>query len=296
MDDKKTIKIGLGTVICIFIIILLVIALGIVYYLGFVKNSQEILALKDEINILNNKNASIQSENLTIKTGNANTDSKTTIELENATETEKKQIEEYIAKIYPISPCDSGKDYFEEFSSIKNANQEWIWSTTLRECSEDKNSSNYYNSDINEINETAKKLYGEEVGKLPVEKINEELNYDLYIEKIGDNYEYMGNHISGEDSTEYKILTIKKENTLFKVELVQYSIHHWSDGIWISSVNPYKKLKNISELDDNIDMDKINKQIDNYINNNIDKLDKVELTIEYDKDSIQYHVISIAHK
>jgi len=43
-------------------------------------------------------------------------------------------------------------------------------------------------------------------------------------------------------------------------------------------------------------MDEINKQIDNYINNNIDKLDKVELTIEYDKDSIQYHVISIANK
>lgn len=39
MEDKKTIKVSLGTVICIFIIILLVIALGIMYYVGFVKNN-----------------------------------------------------------------------------------------------------------------------------------------------------------------------------------------------------------------------------------------------------------------
>ena len=39
MEDKKTMKVSLGTVICIFIIILLVIALGIMYYVGFVKNN-----------------------------------------------------------------------------------------------------------------------------------------------------------------------------------------------------------------------------------------------------------------
>ena len=42
MDEKKSIKVSLGTVISIFIIILLILALGVVYYLGFVKNKQEI--------------------------------------------------------------------------------------------------------------------------------------------------------------------------------------------------------------------------------------------------------------
>lgn len=72
MDEKKSIKVGLGTVISIFIIILLVVALGIVYYLGFVKNKQEIIALKDEINVLSNKSDSSQSEKGEVKTNNSN--------------------------------------------------------------------------------------------------------------------------------------------------------------------------------------------------------------------------------
>ncbi|MDO5556152.1 MAG: hypothetical protein Q4G09_05950 [Clostridia bacterium] len=40
MEDKKTLKISLGTVICIFVIFLLIISLGIIYYLGFIKNLQ----------------------------------------------------------------------------------------------------------------------------------------------------------------------------------------------------------------------------------------------------------------
>ena len=46
MEEKKTIKVSLGTVVCIFIIVLLVIALGIVYYLGFVKDKEELSPLK----------------------------------------------------------------------------------------------------------------------------------------------------------------------------------------------------------------------------------------------------------
>lgn len=52
MEDKKIKSISLGTSVYIFIIMLLIVALGVVYYLGFVKNNQEILALKDEINVL----------------------------------------------------------------------------------------------------------------------------------------------------------------------------------------------------------------------------------------------------
>lgn len=59
MDEKKSIKVSLGTVICIFIIIVLIVALGVVYYMGFVKNNEKIsqledqtIALQKEINVL----------------------------------------------------------------------------------------------------------------------------------------------------------------------------------------------------------------------------------------------------
>ena len=54
MGEKKGTSISLGTAIYLFIILLLVVALGIVYYLGFVERNQEIAALKDEVNKLQN--------------------------------------------------------------------------------------------------------------------------------------------------------------------------------------------------------------------------------------------------
>ena len=71
MEDKKTIKVSLGTVICIFIIILLVIALGIMYYVGFVKNNineQNIQpnSYEQSSSEVNNNNVIINEENNTI--------------------------------------------------------------------------------------------------------------------------------------------------------------------------------------------------------------------------------------
>ena len=66
MEDKKAVKISLGTAICIFIIILLVVALGVVYYLGFVKNKNtEPLSLKPNTasNIEQNKTNNLISSN-----------------------------------------------------------------------------------------------------------------------------------------------------------------------------------------------------------------------------------------
>ena len=281
MGKNEGKKISLTT----FILSLIIMALicGILIYLiwtGAIGNKNT----ENEISTLKEENTKTESQTpKTTQVDNAKT--------EEVTNKEKEEIEKYIEKIYPISPCDSAKDYFEEFSSIENANQMWIWSTTLRECAEDKRDDDYYNSNINEINETAKKLYGKTVGELPIDKLDE-----LLITKNGNMYNYIGNHLSGEDSTDYRILSIKKENSLFKVELVQYSIHHWTDGIWISRVAGKGKLKDISEGIENVDTSEVDKSINDYIDNNIDKLDKVELTIEYDKDNMQYHVISIADK
>lgn len=40
MKENKEIKISLGTLVCVFIIIVLIISLGLVYYLGFIKNEK----------------------------------------------------------------------------------------------------------------------------------------------------------------------------------------------------------------------------------------------------------------
>ena len=75
MEEKKKVKISLGTIIYITIIVVLVIALGIVYYLGFVKNNtntkleadnkelnRQINSLELEREKLNNKISEIEKE------------------------------------------------------------------------------------------------------------------------------------------------------------------------------------------------------------------------------------------
>lgn len=73
MEEKKAVKVRLGTVVCIFIIIILMVALCAVYYLGFIKNSEEIIALKDEVNFLKSKNNVSQSEKVEIETNDVAT-------------------------------------------------------------------------------------------------------------------------------------------------------------------------------------------------------------------------------
>jgi len=65
MEGKKEIKVSLGTVICMFIILVLIIALGIIYYIGFVKDDNK--ALSNEVSI-NKENSIISS------TPNSNTE------------------------------------------------------------------------------------------------------------------------------------------------------------------------------------------------------------------------------
>lgn len=72
MDEKKYLKVSLGTVVCMFIIFILIVALIAVYYLGFVKNSQKIADLTNKIDSLNNKNTIIQNEKTEIKNDNTN--------------------------------------------------------------------------------------------------------------------------------------------------------------------------------------------------------------------------------
>lgn len=59
MDEKKAMKVSLGTVICIFMIVVLLVGCGALYYFGFVQNNQKIsdleaqkVALQEKVNSL----------------------------------------------------------------------------------------------------------------------------------------------------------------------------------------------------------------------------------------------------
>ena len=52
MEEKNSNQTKSGAGLYIVLILLLIIALGAVYYLGYVKNNKEINSLKNEINIL----------------------------------------------------------------------------------------------------------------------------------------------------------------------------------------------------------------------------------------------------
>jgi len=59
MEEKKVIKISFGVAICMFIIFILLVALGITYYTGFVKNGVD----HEQIDKINNNFQSEKEEN-----------------------------------------------------------------------------------------------------------------------------------------------------------------------------------------------------------------------------------------
>lgn len=54
MDEKKSIKVSLGTTICVFIIFFLIIAIVAMYYFGFIKNNEKISDLESQKGKLEN--------------------------------------------------------------------------------------------------------------------------------------------------------------------------------------------------------------------------------------------------
>ena len=66
MEDKKVVKVSAGTAVCIFIIILLVIALGVMYYFGFVNNKKSgevTIKTADTVNPQNSNTKEIKTDN-----------------------------------------------------------------------------------------------------------------------------------------------------------------------------------------------------------------------------------------
>ena len=78
MEEKKYIKISVGTFICIIIIILLLILLGITYYFGFIKKDQNNQSnnIEQSTNIVNTNNVT-NTEKAENTIGNETTENKT---------------------------------------------------------------------------------------------------------------------------------------------------------------------------------------------------------------------------
>lgn len=72
MGENKEIKVRLSTVVCIFVILILVVALVAVYYLGFIKdnNTNNMIANEDILEKSNNSNNTIVNGEIVVEKNN----------------------------------------------------------------------------------------------------------------------------------------------------------------------------------------------------------------------------------
>lgn len=98
MGAKKALKVSLGTTICLIIIVLLIVALGAVYYLGFVKNNKEVTQLSIEKQNLQKQVATLEENKKISETETENLNNNMTMTKEEAT----KIVQDIYSKAYDI--------------------------------------------------------------------------------------------------------------------------------------------------------------------------------------------------
>ena len=266
-------KISLVTIICFFIIIILMAVIFFMYSIikkQYTNNIIEKNIEKEKIEISKNEEEEVKEPNVTIK----------------------KEVEKYIEEIYPI-PGETPRA-LPIFDNIEEADKEWIWSTAIR-YARDEDEISIYKAKKSKIEQAAKELYGDKIGDFPGE------SRDLSIEKEQeeDEYYWMGNQASIEESFKYKIKSIEKEGELYKIEIAEYIIHDWGNGIYIADIKGNKQktfvtAEQAEKLD--YDIDKIDEEIEKYVKENIDKMDTKTIKIEYDKNTDLYHIVSVKEK
>lgn len=262
-------KISLVTIICFFIIIFLI---AIIFFMCSIIKKQE------TNNIIENN---IQKEEIKI--------SEKEEETKEVNIKTKKEIEEYIKNIYPL-PGEKPKA-LPIFDKIEEADKEWIWSTAIRYV-RDEDEIGIYKAKKSKIEQAAKELYGDKIGNFPGER------KELLIEKTQeeDEYWWMGNQASITKVLKYKIKSIEKEGELYKIEIAEYIIHDWGNGIYIADIKGNKQktfvtAEQAEKLD--YDRDKIYEEIEKYVKENIEKMDTKIIKIEYDKNTNLYHIVSV---
>lgn len=227
-----------------------------------------------------NKNVVVQNEKLS-----TNSLSENELYARNA------KIKDYIKSIYPLATINDSYEtvIFPTFNTIEEANKDWILSVAYKNII--KNKEDAYVSKT-ELEKSVNDLFG----KLNL-NIEEYLKQENGFSKYNDKYVWLGQEGSIGVFSDYLIKSMKEiSNNTFEVEIVECI----NEGIWTEEGEVGKRLVDINGnklqeimYDETTEFnDYIENYIKDYLENNSNKLSTKILTIKYNKDNNQYHIIS----
>ena len=145
-------------------------------------------------------------------------------------------------------------------------------------------------ADLDAINYFSEELFGEDVGEFPGE------NEELFIAKNENGYYWSGDQMSIPDISKYFVKSMVEKENKYEVEILEYIVHEWSDGIWITNLKGEKIESFVSQEDYEMiqtNYDDLNKNIEIYVENNMEKFDSKVLTIEYSEIENLYRITSV---
>lgn len=209
MNEPKN---NLLTVILIILVIILVVSLAMIFRNNDVlneqqvsagENSEKIIAKQEILNIVKEENNS-----KTNIISNSMAETKVNNEVN---EKEKLEINNYVSKV-----C-NGIMKIPEFSDINKANKEWIYSHLL---TNGKNYGNYLTEE--QIRIGLVEVFGTDLKIDPKNDTNSADGYFIPINNGNGRYEFLP--IGGMTQVNYAINSIKKEENLYIINLIEYSV------------------------------------------------------------------------
>lgn len=201
---------------------------------------------------------------------------------------EKTELLSYIDDIY------NNVHSIPEFDDINDANEYWIWDNINQYLSnhEEFNNRNKKNFDYTyeEICSYAQKLYGKNLKKV-FPKENDIMLYDETTNKYGVPA------YSLEASYHYQVENIEKNNNIYTVDIIDYAVSLFecfgeNPSYHINFFNNFEFNLNYDNSKDIIFYTTKFKDYENKVLENKDKFTSKTLSIEYDKTSNEYHILS----
>lgn len=196
-------------------------------------------------------------------------------------------IEEYIESIYPIKAGES----IPVFENINEADSYWIWSTAIKNCgTKEMGAIGFKKKDAIK---NAKRLFGSNIPDFP--ENNDELlsNFDIDYSEENDIYSWIGNSSSIADTSYYIITSQNRENNQYEVEIAEYIVYEWSEPYVLIKDLDGNTLANFRFNVDYTGNDDLEVLIKDFIDNNMDKLNKKILTIKVDIKNGLYNIVSV---
>lgn len=204
---------------------------------------------------------------------------------------EKKELISYIDDIY------NHVYSIPEFNDINNADTNWLWDNINQYLSNheefNKRNEKPFDYTYEEICSYAKKIYGDNLKKV-FPKENEIM---LYNEKTN---KYGVPAYSLESSHHYQIENIEKNGNIYTVNIIDYtvSLYECFGNNPSNHINFFNNFEFDLNYDNSKDIIFYVMEFENYedkILENKDKFTSKTLTIEYDKNSNEYHILSCTY-